>query len=83
MENSLQYNIRLIISPVLRSLVRQSIGSDYHRWDYPQMGLVATLNIDTKSGTNSTAWQRFLPSGPVALLPLSPDQSSLVWTVAK
>lgn len=66
-----------------RSLVRQSIGSDYHSWDYPQMGLVATLNIETQSGSNSTAWQRFLPSGPVALLPLSPDHSSLVWTVGK
>merc|ERR1719436_619835 len=66
-----------------RSLVRQSIGSDYHSWDYPQMGLVATVNIETKSGSNSTAWQRFLPSGPVALLPLSSDHSSLVWTVGK
>ena len=66
-----------------RSLVRQSIGSDYHSWDYPQMGLVATVNIETKSGSNSTAWQRFLPSGPVALLPLSADHSSLVWTVEK
>ena len=70
-------------SKYCRSLVRQSIGSDYKSWDYPQMGLVATLNIHTKSGSNRTAWQRFLPSGPVALLPLSPDHSSLVWTVGK
>ena len=63
--------------------MRQSIGSDYRSWDYPQMGLVATLKIESKSGPNTTAWQRFLPSGPVALLPLSPDHSSLVWTVGK
>jgi len=65
-----------------RSLVRESIGSDYCGWDYPQSGLVATLNIET-SGSNSTAWQRFLPSGPVAVLPLSEDRSSLVWTVQR
>ena len=41
----------------LRSLVRQSIGSDYHSWDYPQMGLVATININTSRGPNTTAWQ--------------------------
>merc|ERR1719369_345478 len=66
-----------------RSLVRSSIGCDYVGWEYDQMGLVATLNVEIHDNINNTAWQRFLPTGPVALLPLSNNHSSLVWTVGR
>ena len=67
-----------------QSLVRKSLGRDESMlsWQYHQLGLVATLKIST-SEPNVTAWQRFLPSGPIALLPLGPTSSSLVWTVPK
>ena len=66
------------------SLVRKSLGRDENMlsWQYHQMGLVATLKISSDE-PNVTAWQRFLPSGPIALLPLGPTTSSLVWTVPK
>lgn len=56
--------------------------------NYKQMGIVATLGVADDGGdatahdddNHHTAWQRFLPAGPVALLPLAPAKSSLVWT---
>ncbi|KAJ3362907.1 putative ubiquinone biosynthesis monooxygenase [Allomyces arbusculus] len=63
-------------SRVRSDLVRTSFfGRDYGR-----VGLVATVAIDPTQG-NATAWQRFLPTGPLAMLPLSDTHSSLVWTL--
>ena len=68
-----------------QSLVRKSLDRDKDMlaWQYNQMGIVATLKILESEEPNVTAWQRFLPSGPIALLPLGPTSSSLVWTVPK
>ncbi|XP_069118541.1 ubiquinone biosynthesis monooxygenase COQ6, mitochondrial-like [Argopecten irradians] len=47
--------------------------------DYKQTAVVATLQVD-ESIDNSVAWQRFLPTGPIAMLPLSSKYSNLIWT---
>jgi ubiquinone biosynthesis UbiH/UbiF/VisC/COQ6 family hydroxylase len=52
------------------------IGGAQH--DYGQRGIVAT--IDTAAGHQHTAWQRFLKTGPLAMLPLASGQVSIVWS---
>lgn len=66
------------------SLVRRSMGGQFLSFDYKQMGVVATLKLQNDDeNKNSTAWQKFLPTGPIALLPLTDDTSSLVWSTSK
>jgi len=45
---------------------------------YQQTAIVT--NVSTEKAHEHTAWQRFLSTGPLAFLPLSNSQSSIVWS---
>ncbi|ADJ27501.1 UbiH/UbiF/VisC/COQ6 family ubiquinone biosynthesis hydroxylase [Nitrosococcus watsonii] len=61
------------------SRVRQWAGISNRGWDYQQKGLVAT--VQTEKPHQETAWQCFLPHGPLAFLPLAhPYHCSIVWS---
>jgi len=62
------------------SALRQMVGIQTTGWEYKQDGLVAT--ISTEKSHQYTAWQRFLPEGPLAFLPLKNGQCSIVWTLS-
>lgn len=49
-------------------------------WPYHQKGVVATMRAEL--GTQNTAWQRFMPTGPLALLPIAQDIFSIVWSTS-
>jgi 2-octaprenyl-3-methyl-6-methoxy-1,4-benzoquinol hydroxylase len=61
------------------STVRDLAGIDAPAHDYAQGGLVAY--VDTEAPLRSTCYQRFLPTGPLAFLPVATHRASIVWTL--
>ncbi|KAL8784203.1 MAG: hypothetical protein Q9213_004095 [Squamulea squamosa] len=69
----------------LNSPVRTYAGIPSRGWDYERHGVVATVKYsecDRYHEYNGavTAYQRFLPSGPIALLAMPGGYATLVWT---
>lgn len=60
------------------SWVRQQAGIFANHHSYQQRGIVA--RIKTEKPHQDCAWQRFLSTGPLAILPLANNQSSIVWS---
>ena len=65
------------------SRVREIMGFRSREWDYGHRAIVATVEVAQPH--EDTAWQRFLPSGPLALLPLPGADGhhycSIVWSM--
>lgn len=59
------------------SRVRQAAGIGIHKWDYNQHALVASVVTDYPQ--QDITWQQFTPTGPLAFLPLTGNQGSVVW----
>ncbi|KIW07607.1 ubiquinone biosynthesis monooxygenase COQ6 [Verruconis gallopava] len=65
------------------SPVRNFAGIESRGWDYGRMGVVATIQLEGEGWGGSEhkiAYQRFLPTGPVAMLPLPGNMATLVWS---
>lgn len=61
------------------STLRTLAGLEVSRHDYGQRGVVGY--IDSVLPNQDTAWQRFLATGPLAVLPYDTHRSSIVWTL--
>jgi 2-octaprenyl-6-methoxyphenol hydroxylase len=60
------------------SVIRREAGIGVLGWDYRQTGVVATVRLARPH--QGVAHEHFLPQGPFAILPLTGDRASLVWT---
>uniref|UniRef100_M4DET1 Ubiquinone biosynthesis monooxygenase COQ6, mitochondrial n=2 Tax=Brassica campestris TaxID=3711 RepID=M4DET1_BRACM len=61
-----------------KSRVRELAGIKTTGWNYSQNAIICTVEHTVE---NFTAWQRFLPNGPIALLPVGDKFSNIVWTM--
>jgi 2-octaprenyl-6-methoxyphenol hydroxylase len=68
----------LVAADGKRSRLRERAGIKCVGWSYPQVGIVTTVAHDRPH--RGKAVQHFLPAGPFAILPLTDNRSSIVWT---
>lgn len=68
----------LVAADGVRSRLRSLAGIGTVHWDYDQSGIVTTVRHERPH--NGRAEEHFLPSGPFAILPLTGNRASLVWT---
>ncbi|MDP0941389.1 2-octaprenyl-3-methyl-6-methoxy-1,4-benzoquinol hydroxylase, partial [Klebsiella quasipneumoniae] len=60
------------------SVLRKAAGIGEIGWGYGQSGVVCTVRLEHPHG--GVAHEYFRPSGPFAILPLTDNRASLVWT---
>ncbi|HVR81070.1 MAG TPA: UbiH/UbiF family hydroxylase [Luteimonas sp.] len=80
LDDGVRLDARMVVAADgAESTVRGLAGLQVDRHDYGQRGVVAY--VATKRAHEDTAWQRFLPGGPLALLPCADGSSSIVWSL--
>jgi len=63
-----------------KSKLREDAGIGWVHWPYQQSGIVATIGHEREH--YGRAEEHFLPSGPFAMLPLTGNRFTMVWTEA-
>lgn len=61
-----------------RSTLREQTGIAAEHWEYSQTAIISTMS--TQRFHDHTAYERFTPDGPIAVLPLADGRCGLVWT---
>ena len=79
LDNNSKLKTSLIVaSDGVNSQLAKAFGIRKKGWEYKQRGLVCAVNHEYSS--DNTAYQYFLPEGPLAILPIKNNTASIVWT---
>ena len=82
LESGKQLDARVVVAADgANSKTRSLAGLEWDYQPYREQAIVA--EIETGVSGEQTAWQRFTPDGPVALLPLFNRHYSLVWSTTQ
>lgn len=81
-----QLNTQLIVATDgARSKLREWGNFETREWDYGHNAIVTTIRLEQPH--QGTAWQRFMPTGPLALLPITKQGDdhycSIVWSATE
>ena len=78
-DDSINLTARLLVAADgTNSKVRELSGIQTTVSDYKQSAIIA--NVSTQKPHKGQAYERFTENGPIALLPMTGNRSSLVWT---
>jgi 2-octaprenyl-6-methoxyphenol hydroxylase len=76
-----EFDARLVVAADgAQSAVRTALGVGAGISDYGQQAVIA--HVDTARFHDHTAYERFMPEGPVAVLPIGEGRSAIVWAMA-
>ncbi|QLG70182.1 hypothetical protein HG535_0A01210 [Zygotorulaspora mrakii] len=80
LDNGEVYKTRLLVgADGFNSPVRKFSRIPSRGWSYNAFGVVATMKLEYPP-YKIRGWQRFLPTGPIAHLPLPGENATLVWS---
>jgi len=69
----------LVAADGAQSPVRRTLGIDATTWDYDQVAVIT--NVLARKFHDHVAYERFTPSGPIAVLPMNEGRCTVVWTL--